>query len=105
MRIKKGRLFNVAVAAVLAVGCTGAAQAQPFCLTCPTDATGPAIAGAMDVYVNRSGVLVKVTGGVIGACESPILRSQVSYNPNGTGGTIGAGYTAGTGEYILFKRN
>jgi len=28
----------------------------------------------------------------------------VSYNPNGTGGGIGAGFTAGTGHYILVKR-
>src|SRR5882724_1947187 len=74
------------------------------CLKCPTDAQSSAIGDAFDVLVVRNGQTNRVSGKTVGACETLILNANVSYNPNGTGGGIGAGFTAGTGHYILLKR-
>jgi len=46
--------------------------------------------------VLRNGVLTPVTRGVIGACESPVVSSSVSYNAFGPSG-VGAGFSGGTG--------
>jgi len=73
-------------------------------LKCPSDA-GAAIMGvSFSAYVNRGGVLTRVDGQAIGAREDVILRAEASYNPNGTGGAVGAGFTGGTGHYILASR-
>src|SRR5439155_7848199 len=74
------------------------------CIKCPTDAQSSAIGDAFDVLVNRGGVLTRVSGKTVGSCEHLILNANVSYNPNGTGGGVGAGFTAGNGHYILLKR-
>jgi len=80
------------------------ASAQP-CLRCPTDAQSSVSPGpGFDVLVVRGGTTNRVSGQTVGACETLILNANVSYNPNGTGGGIGAGFTAGTGHYILLKR-
>src|SRR6266404_2935599 len=80
------------------------ASAQ-MCVRCPTDAqSGVSLNVAFDVLVNRGGHLQSVSGQIVGACESLVLNGIVSYNPNGTGGGITAGFTAGTGHYILAQR-
>src|SRR5262249_18556378 len=74
------------------------------CLNCPNNANDTAIADSFRVSVIRNGILVLVNGQTVGACEQLILQANVSYNPNGLNGGVGAGFTAGTGHYILFRR-
>src|SRR5262245_28324856 len=91
---------------VLAVLCSLAptrASAQA-CLNCPNNANDTAIANAFRVSVIRNGINVRVNGQHVGACEQIILEANVSYNPNGLNQGIGAGFTAGQGHYILFRR-
>src|SRR6266853_3886474 len=80
------------------------ASAQLACTRCPTDAQSKAIGVAFDLFVTRGGVDVVVGGGTIGACETLKLKANVSYNVNGIGGGIGAGFTGGNGHYLLTRR-
>src|SRR5258707_5864575 len=74
------------------------------CTKCPTDAQSSAIGDAFDALVVRNGATNRISGGTIGSCEMLILSANVSYNPNGTGGGIGAGFTAGAGRLTFVKK-
>src|SRR5437016_12646543 len=56
-----------------------AGSSAPPCLKCPTDAQsngGPN--PTIDVFVNRGGSLVRVSGQAVGPCETLILKASVS---------------------------
>src|SRR5262245_49409811 len=97
------KAISALVLALLCCVSASSASAQS-CLNCPNNANDTAIANSFRISVIRNGIEVRVNGQTVGACEQLILQANVSYNPNGLNGGIGAGFTAGTGHYILFRQ-
>jgi len=105
------RFFNAvpiaAKAVVLGLLCSvPVIDASAQCFRCPAEATATASASSFAIFVQRSGAFVNVSGATVGACETLILTTTASYQPDGGRDPlgvqqVGAAYAGGRGRILL----